>query len=155
MSNLKGVFHRGYCNAYFPFQVVAASVRAERCLPLHVIANKISAIPNEKGPHTHTSNISLGATYPARASGYEHLHSTIRTSVTAAQGTVEGALKYSTCTQAGEQPRLQEVPIFDSDLDFSLFWNWRSTDSSIISNRTTCGLAMRRTPYNWHWWNGS
>lgn len=106
MRNLKGAFHSGYCNAYFPFQVVAASVRAERCLPLHVIANKISAIPNQKGPHTDTLNISLGATYAAQASDYEHLHSTIRRSVTAAQGTVEGTLKNSTCTWAGEQPRL-------------------------------------------------
>lgn len=90
MRNLKGVFHSGYCNAYFPFQVVAASVAAEQYLPLHVIANKIPAIPNQKGPHTDTLNISLGATYAAWASSYEHLRSTMRRSVPAAQGTVEG-----------------------------------------------------------------
>lgn len=57
MKNLTGVFHGGYCNAYFPFRVVAASVRAKWCLPLRVIANKISAIPNQKEPHTDTLNI--------------------------------------------------------------------------------------------------
>lgn len=104
MRNLKGVFHEGYCNVYFPFQVVAASMKAERCLPLHIIANKISAIPNQKRPHTDTLNISLGATYAAWASDHKHLHSNIRKPVTAAQGTVEQALKRS------PGPRLENSP---------------------------------------------
>lgn len=154
MKNLKGVFHRGYCNAYFQFQVVAASVRAEWCLLLHVIANKISGIPNRKGPHTDTWNTSLGAPYAAWASSYEHLQSAIRRSVSAAQATVEVPLKYSTWTHTGEQPRLMD-PVFDSDLDFLLLLNWRNTDRSIISSRTTWGPPIWRTPYNSQWWNGS
>ena len=104
MRKLKGVFHKGYGNVYFPFQVVAASVKAEQCLPLHIIANKISAIPNQKGPHTDTLNISLGATYAAWANDHKHLHSTIRRPVTVPQGTREGALKCS------PGPRLENSP---------------------------------------------
>lgn len=107
MRNLKGVFHGGYCNAYFPFQVVATSVRIEQCLPLCVIANKISAIPNQKGPPTDMLNIFWelpmlhGQAVMSICS-----YSTIRRSVTAAQSSAKGALKYSTWTQTGEQPRL-------------------------------------------------
>lgn len=42
MRKQKRVFHGGDCNAYFSSQVIAATLRTESCLPLHIITNKMS-----------------------------------------------------------------------------------------------------------------
>lgn len=46
------LFHGGDRNEYFSSQAVAATLRAEWCLPLHVCINKMFAIPKQKGLHT-------------------------------------------------------------------------------------------------------
>lgn len=52
MKKQERVFHVGDRNEYFSSQVVAATLRVEWCLPLHVCINKMSAIPKQKGLHT-------------------------------------------------------------------------------------------------------
>lgn len=90
--------------------MVAATLRVEWCLPLHVCINKMSAIPKQKGLHTAALKISLGATCAACASGYKHLHCNIRRSVAAAQDTIEMALVHGTQNPTGDQPRAAGGP---------------------------------------------
>lgn len=52
MGKQKRVFHGGDSNKYISCQMVAAILRSESSLPLHVITNKMSSIRSQKRPHT-------------------------------------------------------------------------------------------------------